>query len=671
VSGALTREDVDRLVMKPTGRRRLGKYVLLGRIGHGGMGKIYLAYAPGPHGIEKLLVVKRLHSHLTSDPVLVSSFLDEARLSMALSHPNIVSTFDVGDVDGRYFMVMEYIDGQNLGVVLRTAKRSGSYPSSALWAGMFTHVLEGLHAAHHAKDARGRPLQIIHRDVSPQNVLITYEGIPKLVDFGIAKAAMRVSETDAGVLKGKYAYMSPEQVRGEPLDARSDVFAAGIVLWEMLAGRRLFKADSIVRSVERILTEQPISPVRINATCDPEIAKVAYKALQKDREQRFKSALEMKEALEDAMAKRGLRTRQSDVRELMQRMFGDVITRQRTVLEAALSAGDAIAAADDDEAIVKGPNDSESDVSRQDLIGRRDGEATTPSVVRPSPLVTADAERSDLNHDDDASRTSVERKRGAVLPAPAPPSPPSASVIASSSVATQTHDAFSPEATETASAVRAPSRHGLAAALVLVGAVLAAGASWLLLRGAPHAPIEPVVRALDAGTQRVSPRADAGAPDAADAADAGALVQLDADAGLDELPDADEPAIAAASTPAVPVSKPPIAPARPVEKLGPSKVKSAEPAKVERPEATEPDEKPEAASASAAPEKGGFLSLDTVPWTVVYLGDKKLGETPLVNVPVPSGALELLLVNSDAGIKEAYIAKVKPGETFRQRLDLQ
>ncbi|HEY1099549.1 MAG TPA: serine/threonine-protein kinase, partial [Myxococcota bacterium] len=235
--------------MTPTARRRLGKYVLLGRLGAGGMGKIYLAHQPGPAGIEKLLVVKRLHSHLTTDPVLVASFLDEARLSMALNHPNIVHTYDVGDLDGRYFMVMEYIEGQNLGVILRMAKRSGDYPKSSTWAGIFLSVLDGLHAAHTAHDARGRPLQIIHRDVSPQNVLITYDGQTKLVDFGIAKAAMRVSETDAGTLKGKYAYMSPEQVRGDVLDARSDVFAAGIVLWEMLAGRRLYKADSIVRTV--------------------------------------------------------------------------------------------------------------------------------------------------------------------------------------------------------------------------------------------------------------------------------------------------------------------------------------------------------------------------------------------------------------------------------------
>jgi len=376
--------------MKPTAWRRLGKYVLLGRLGAGGMGKIYLAHAPGPAGIDKLLIVKRLHGHLTGDPVLVTSFLDEARLSMALNHPHIVHTYDVGELDGRYFMVMEYIDGQNLGVLLRTAKRSGQYPPSTLWAGLFSGVLEGLHAAHVARDARGRPLQIIHRDVSPQNVLVTYEGTPKLVDFGIAKAAMRVGETDAGTLKGKYAYMSPEQVRGEPLDPRSDVFAAGVVLWEMLAGRRLYKADTIVRSVERILKEEPVSPQRVNPDVDERLAAVCTKALDKVRERRFASAEAMKEALEDALVAMGHRHRAVDVRELMQRLFSDVIDKQRAMLEATLNATGEVAEIDDDDPRPRRTADSQSDLRMRQLhvAAAVDHETTTPSALHRSPLVT-------------------------------------------------------------------------------------------------------------------------------------------------------------------------------------------------------------------------------------------------------------------------------------------
>ena len=372
--------EIAKLTLRPTAKKRLGKYVLLGRIGSGGMGKIYLAYTPGPAGIEKLLVIKRLHSHLTNDAQLVGNFLDEARLSMALNHPHIVHTFDVGESSGRYFLVMEYIEGQNLGVVLRTAKRSGNYPSSQIWAGLFLGVLDGLHAAHTAVDARGRPLNIIHRDISPQNILVTYDGQPKVVDFGIAKAAQRITETDAGILKGKYAYMSPEQCQSKPLDGRSDVFAAGIVLWEMLAGRRLYKADSVVKSVERILKEAPFSPLRVNPDADPAIAEVALRALQKRPRDRFESAEAFRDALADALQSGGHRYRPSDMRTLMQTLFEDVRTRQREVLDKCL-AGD-----------LPTFEDSEPG-SGGDSVGRiKLNEDTTPSTSAHSPLITAEGD---------------------------------------------------------------------------------------------------------------------------------------------------------------------------------------------------------------------------------------------------------------------------------------
>ncbi|MCC7108838.1 MAG: protein kinase [Deltaproteobacteria bacterium] len=675
--------------MKPTARRRLGKYVLLGRIGHGGMGKIYLAYAPGPAGIEKLLVVKRLHSHLTNDPVLVNSFLDEARLSMALNDPHIVSTFDVGEVDGRYFMVMEYIDGQNLGVVLRTAKRSGPYPPSALWAGLFLDVLDGLHAAHTARDARGRPLHIIHRDVRPQNVLITYEGVPKLVDFGIAKAAMRVSETDAGVLKGKYAYMSPEQVRGEPLDARSDVFAAGIVLWEMLAGRRLYKADTIVRSVERILTEPPISPVRVNSECNAEIAQVAFKALQKDREQRWTTAAAFKEALEDAMRRSGTHSRRSDVRELMQRLFADVIDKQRAVLESCLAAADSAvphAVEDDDDPAAHSRTgaDSESDASLQDL--KRE-EATTPSVPR-SPLVTGDNEG-----DRDRAATSAARRRTrtggdkglvvddaqAVAPGAATAS---SSAPATASVAPQRPiravDAFSPvEATatqENAPAGRSRVVLWVGAALLVVG--LSAGLGALMSRSRSAAEGEPAVTRVDPPV--AAPGPDPAATDPATqpptlpAPAAGTTDPTTADAG--SAPAAEDAtaedaggAVAALTPPAPAAGTPPSVDPTP---RSPPKEPRRPPRHLDKPPPREKDPPPPDKGPDEAAAGAGTLSLDTVPWTTVFLGAKKLGETPLVNVSVPAGNLELTLVNSEAGIKESYIARVKAGQATKVRLDL-
>ncbi len=681
--------------MKPTARRRLGKYVLLGRLGAGGMGKIYLAHAPGPAGIDKLLVVKRLHSHLTNDPVLVDSFLDEARLSMALNHPHIVHTYDVGEVEGRYFMVMEYIDGQNLGVVLRTAKRSGNYPKSSTWAGLFIAVLDGLHAAHTARDARGRPLHIIHRDVSPQNILITYEGLPKLVDFGIAKAAMRVSETDAGTLKGKYAYMSPEQVRGDELDARSDVFAAGIVLWEMLAGRRLYKAETIVRSVERILNEPLISPVRVNPQCDPALASVALKALQKRREDRFSSAEEFRAALEDALDNAGVRYRATEGRDLMQRLFADVIDKQRAILESTLTRADD-GGVDDDEEDSRRFSDSQSDLRVPDLQLR---ESTTPSssssanVLRASPLVTAEGDALPAPKKV-ATRAPPPITVSTGPVSPSPPSMLSASSQSPQSVLAPPRDDIDTRNLKRPSAKAAPDavtttgapipaapaarRRPLwvPAVAAAIGVFLAVGVVGLIRRfeagSASETPSPPssspaIVQAPPPVPVPPAPAVDTGGDDTAgtgtgtdavEGADAGVAVALAVDTGAvdDTVDDAVDDTVDDAPAPPTGVAR--------VKKRKPPRRPPPPEPRVEQP----PRPPPEPA---VVVEEGGFLTLDTVPWTTVYLGKKKLGETPLVKVPVPAGALELTLVNTEANVREGYLANVKAGQVFRTRLDLR
>jgi len=741
--------------MKPTARRRLGKYILLGRLGAGGMGKIYLAHAPGPAGIEKLLVVKRLHSHLTNDPVLVTSFLDEARLSMALNHPNIVHTYDVGDVDGRYFMVMEYIDGQNLGVLLRTAKRSGQYPKSTLWAGLFSGVLEGLHAAHIAKDARGRPLQLIHRDVSPQNILVTYEGMPKLVDFGIAKAAMRVSETDAGTLKGKYAYMSPEQVNGEPLDPRSDVFAAGIVLWEMLAGRRLYKAETIVRSVERILTEPPVSPTRVNPDVDERLARVCVKALEKNRDRRFASAEEMKDALDDALSAMGHRYRPAEARELMQRLFADVIDKQRAVLESSLNATGDVDDDDDDEPRRVRSGDSQSDLRMPQLrVSPGDHESTTPSALKRSPLVTAEDGPARRDRIDDgvaappvADRapppaieldTAVGRQRppargGTQVPrAVAGPAELTPSLLVGASptldpgrtgsdvfaasprraveqstsavMATQSNQAFAADGDVDEPP---PRRRFLVPAVALTSGVIAAifaavvGGDMLSTSSTiappppppttttttttmpsptiavvpPTAPSTPATGIVDAGAAVVAAvdAGDAGAAVVAPGAvDAGSVVGHDGSPPDTGATTTEPPAKTAKLQTPWPLPRPPV---RVPTTTATTATTTATTTTTTTPKGPGPEtvERPTESTTGAAATTGemGFLTLDTVPWTTVYLGKKKLGETPLVKVPVPAGELELNLVNADEKVNETYVARVKPGAVFRTRLDLR
>ena len=657
--------------MKPTARRRLGKYVLLGRLGAGGMGKIYLAHAPGPAGIDKLLVVKRLHGHLTNDPVLVNSFLDEARLSMALSHQNIVHTYDVGEVDGRYFIVMEYIDGQNLGVVLRTAKRSGQYPKSTLWAGLFLSVLDGLHAAHTARDARGRPLEIIHRDVSPQNVLLTYDGLPKLVDFGIAKAAMRVVETDAGTLKGKYAYMSPEQVRGEPLDARSDVFAAGIVLWEMLAGRRLYKAETIIRSVERILTEPPKSPDLVNTQCDPRLAAVAVKALRKDRQDRFGSADEFRDALEMALEATGTRFRAVEGKDLMQRLFADVIAKQRAVLDATLNRADDVGVDDDDDA-PRRSSDSQSDLRMPQLGADRAHESTTPSSARRSPLVTEEGDGVASPLPPRVGSGDRRGEPGTRSPSPSPSLSPSPSPSLSPSlpappaaVVVEDREAVTLTGVVVGSGVEPRRRMVvplLAACLGVLVAVVGVG-----VVGVVRSQAGSTRPALSASSPPALPQPVPvlATPPPAEPIDI-------ADAGIGPLP---------TPTPAAPavIDVADVVPGAPVESVGlrvpkvPVMTHRVSPPP--RPPSPSPspvfvsESRPDVDAETAAEQ--GYLTLDTVPWTTVYLGKRKLGETPLVKVPVPAGSLELSLINVDDGVKESYLARVKPGEVFRTRLDLR
>lgn len=653
--------------MKPTARQRLGKYVLLGRLGHGGMGKIYLAYTPGPGGIEKLLVIKRLHTHLAGDPELVNNFLDEARLSMALSHPNIVHTYDVGEVDGRYFIVMEHINGQNLGVLLRIAKRSGDYPDSTLWAGLFLGVLDALHAAHTAKDARGRDLHIIHRDISPQNVLVGYDGAPKLVDFGIAKAALRVSETDAGVLKGKYAYMSPEQCQSEPLDPRSDVFSAGIVLWEMLAGRRLYKADSVLKSVERILAEPPLSPVDVNPDCDPALSSVVLKALAKRPQDRFHSAEDFRDALDDAM-RRGRRFRAAETRELMHRLFHDVRDRQQRVLEDCLAG---LSNGDDDEGLRGGTNDSdshprlglagpepESDVHMPDLGVAHEHDGTTPSAGRRSPLVTQEGEG----------------WQQPVLPAPpgVPASAPSA--LTEPGRPAPLTDAYGEQ----------PSRARRIASGTVIGLGILAlvwGGTALLgpkRRANSEPPSSDLV--VTPTAPELQPPAAGGSVSATEVTtEAPAAVQKDValveePTGLPALSE-ESPAPSAEGPPPrgetsgagagndSPVEEPPRpASGRPratranrETQVPPAAVEAARPAEA-RPEVTE--------------QATAKLTLDTVPWTTVFLGKKRLGDTPLVDVTIPAGEVELLLVNPELDIRQPYFVKAKAGARLRKKLKL-
>jgi len=303
---------------------KLGKYQLLAVLGRGGMAEVFLALSRGNLGFDKLAVVKRLRPGLADDDAFRTMFLDEARLAARLNHPNVVHTYEVGEHEGVYFIAMEYLEGQALNKITHAAEKRGEPLEPRISARIISDALAGLHHAHTLADFDGRPLGIIHRDISPHNLFVTYEGTTKLVDFGIAKAALSSTETEVGVLKGKVAYMSPEQATGVPLDARSDVFAMGIVLWEMLTQRRLMTGDSAASTIHRLLTA-PVPPVSsMRRDVSQSLDAIVDRALKKNPDERFSSALEMREAIEEYLASTGNAVRSDEVGHRVASMFTDV-----------------------------------------------------------------------------------------------------------------------------------------------------------------------------------------------------------------------------------------------------------------------------------------------------------------------------------------------------------
>ena len=261
------------------------------------MAEVFVATVEGAAGFEKSVAIKRILPHLCEDPDFIEMFREEARLASRLSHANIAQVFDFDEIDGQCLLAMEWVNGKDLRKVLRAAEKAGRQPSPARAAFIAREVARALHHAHTAPAADGRPLCLVHRDVSPQNVLLSFAGEVKLTDFGIAKAATRSIATSTGVIKGKCAYMSPEQTRGEDLDARSDIFALGIVLFEALTGRRLFTGQSDME-ILRAVRERPAPvPSDLRADVPKDLDAVVMQALSKNRDERQKSALELETAL--------------------------------------------------------------------------------------------------------------------------------------------------------------------------------------------------------------------------------------------------------------------------------------------------------------------------------------------------------------------------------------
>jgi serine/threonine-protein kinase len=301
---------------------RLGKYDILALLAIGGTAEIYLARIAGEAGFEKYVVVKCLLDHLADDADFVRMFLDEARLGAQLDHSNIVQTLELGQHNGRYYMVMEHLAGMSLAQLARkTHERvpTGVIPVEIV-LGLASQACSGLHYAHQRTGTDGKQLNVVHRDVSPQNLVVTFEGVLKIVDFGIAKADQRQTHTRSGTIKGKFAYMSPEQCLAEPIDKRTDVFALGTVVHELLTARRLFKRTNTYETYQAILKGNVPPPSRYNRDVDADLDKVVLKALAYQKEERYANSEALGEAMLGWLHKRGKSMSASDVSRYVEKV---------------------------------------------------------------------------------------------------------------------------------------------------------------------------------------------------------------------------------------------------------------------------------------------------------------------------------------------------------------
>jgi eukaryotic-like serine/threonine-protein kinase len=313
--------------------RRLGNYEILQLIGSGGMAEVFLARHVGPMGFEKIVVLKCIHSHLAGEQQFVTMFLDEARLAARINDPRVVQIYELGKADDTLFMAMEYLEGESLSTIVKHAIRQKRPLAVGHVARIVADAAAGLHAAHELKDKSGRPLEVVHRDVSHGNIVVLYSGAVKVLDFGVAKARSSLSQTTAGERKGKFGYMSPEQVLGEPIDRRSDVFSLGVVLWEALTRKSLFLADTDNHAMRAILEGVVPPPSGFRGDVPPELDAIVLRALHKDRRHRYQSAADMAAALEGFLRSYG--TNAHDLAAFMKETFADRIEQRTRLLRVA------------------------------------------------------------------------------------------------------------------------------------------------------------------------------------------------------------------------------------------------------------------------------------------------------------------------------------------------
>jgi serine/threonine-protein kinase len=330
-SRAQTGAPAEPLVLE---QRRLGRYDIMYRVARGGMAAVYLARLSATQGFAKWVAIKTIHAHVADEPRYIGMFLDEAKLAARINHPNVCTVFDFGESDGIYYLAMEYLHGQALSSTIPRALAKGGLPTS-IGARIVADAARGLHAAHELRDTEGNLAGVVHRDVSPQNIFVLYDGIAKVVDFGIAKSNEQTGErTHTTELKGKIAYMAPEQIAHAPLDRRADLWALGVVLWEATTGRRLFHRANEIATLNAVAYEAVPPPSTVRADYPADLEAIVMRALDRDPLRRYQTAAEMARDLEVHLATLASPVTNTEVGMFMQAIFRDEIRAREDALRA-------------------------------------------------------------------------------------------------------------------------------------------------------------------------------------------------------------------------------------------------------------------------------------------------------------------------------------------------
>ena len=577
-----------------------GPYELLGRIAFGGMAEIYLAREIGAQGTRRMMVIKRVLPHVAEDDTFVEMFRDEARLAMQLNHPYICHVYSFGEAENTYYLAMEWVNGKPLSKLIRRAREHGGMPIPIALK-IIAQVAEALDYAHRAADPSGEPLGVVHRDVSPQNVMVSYDGVVKLLDFGIAKATSHSTRTEAGVIKGKFAYMSPQQCVGEPIDSRADIFALGICLFEALAGKNPFRRKTEFETMTKIVGD-PTPDVLARRDDLPEaVAGIIEKALMKQPDRRYQTAADMQFALEQVIASMGTLVNSARVGEYVRTLFAEDV-RDGPQLDTKLNA--------------YSPGQS----SQEDVI--------TGDSRRPPPPGSTELD-------------------AVAMPVPVPVGQP-----------------VSPSKRGGSSALG-----WVLGALMLLGGLVAGGGviAWVLL--APNPP-EPVTNAQPALPPAPDPVAVQPAQPVVEAVEPapttgsiflesdppGATIELDGSLVAGQTPL--DIGMVSAGVHEVTLT------------LDGHDEWQGNVVVVAGRRATLTGDLIRERRAPRAPGPSGQLSLNTRPWSKVYVGRRLLGTTPIGRAQLPSGNVRLRLVDRD-GTEHRRSVRVPPGGHVSESFDLR